>query len=91
VPEGMIVLTGCAVLVAALMHWRIGRFWVASLFSGFATFILFFMICFLFERLPAQRGIAPLVLISGYGYLVAVIVGLLRKGISWGWRRASAP
>lgn len=79
IPQGMIVLSVVAVVMAALTHWRIRNFWLASVTSGIATFAVFYVTCLLQAGPPEPTGAKAFALFAGFGFVVAIVAGLVGK------------
>jgi hypothetical protein len=77
----MIVLLVVAIVVAAVTHWRIRNFWLASVTGGIATFALFYAVCFLQAGPPEPTGAKAFALFAGFGFVVAVAVGFVTKAL----------
>ena len=76
VPDGIVILAGIAVAVAAVCHWRLRGFWRASLVSAVAAPLLFFVASLVQERgVPAPLSLEAFALFCGFSLLVAVVVG----------------
>jgi hypothetical protein len=74
-PTGMAVLLGIALVVALFSHWRIHRFWRASLVSAAATPAVFLAACLVQAGLPDPLEPLALAYFSGFGFVVAVLSG----------------
>ena len=80
-PTGMVVLLSIAVAVSVAAHWRIRRFWLASLLSALVTTAAFFVASYLQAGIPTSFEPRPIAYFTGFGLLVAVVIGLLLKAI----------
>ena len=78
-PQGVIVLFVIAIVMAVVTHWRIRSFWLASVASGVATFVVFYVVCFLQAGPPEPTGTKAFALFAGFGFIVAVVAGLAAK------------
>ena len=85
-PTGMVVLLAVAVVVAAITHWRVHRFWRATVMSALATVAVFFVLCLLQAGLPDPLEPRAIALFGGFGLLVATVMGVLVRAA-----RASLP
>jgi hypothetical protein len=74
-PTGMAVLLGVSLIAAVVAHWRIERFWSASLVSAVATVAVFFAVCLAQAGMPNPLEPLALVYFAGFGFLVAVVMG----------------
>ena len=68
-----------AVVMAAVTHWRLRNFWLASAVSGIATFAVFYVVSFLQSGPPEPTGAKSFALFAGFGFIVAVVAGLFAK------------
>jgi len=75
-PTGMVVLTAIALAVAVVSHWRIQRFWRASLLSAVLAPILFLLACILQTGVPNPLLPVAFAYFTGFALLVAVVVGM---------------
>lgn len=78
-PTGMVVLLGIALVVSVAAHWRIRRFWLACLLSAVVTTAGFLVASFLQAGVPTSLEPRPIVYFTGFGLLVAIVMGLLVK------------
>ena len=76
-PTGMLVLLVIALVVWAISHWRVRRFWPATLMSAIATTTLFAAASFIQAGVPTSFEPRPLAYFTGAGLLVAMVMGLL--------------
>ncbi len=78
--QGMIVLIVIATLVAGVSHWRIRNLWIASVVSGVATCAVFYVASFIQEGgAPQPATVKAFALFAGFGFVVAVLTGLVSK------------
>ena len=68
-----------AIVMAVISHRRIRSFWLASVASGIATFAVFYVVCLLQAGPPEPTGAKAFALFAGFGFIVAVVAGLLGK------------
>lgn len=80
-PTGMVVLLGIALIASVVAHWRIRRFWPASLLSALATTAAFAVASYLQAGVPTSLEPRPMAYFTGFGLLVAVVVGLLARAV----------
>jgi hypothetical protein len=80
---GTLVFLGIAIGVAVLSHWRIRRFWLASLVSAVATFVIFLVASTIQAglRLPDSLGVVSFLFLAGSAFLIAAIVGFVVASI----------
>jgi hypothetical protein len=74
-PTGMTVLLGVSLIAAVVAHWRIERFWPASLVSAVVTVAAFFAVCLVQAGTPNPLEPLALVYFGGFGFVVAVVFG----------------
>jgi hypothetical protein len=75
-PTGMIVLLTIAFGVAAICHWRIRRFWRATVVTALVTPAIFFIASTIQGGLPDPLRPVALVYFAGFALLIAMLVGL---------------
>jgi hypothetical protein len=78
-PQGMVVLLAIAFVAAVISHWRIRSFWFASAVGSVVTVAVFYVACFFQAGPPEPTGIAPFAMFAGFGFIVALCIGLLAK------------
>ncbi|MCD9047087.1 hypothetical protein [Luteimonas sp. MHLX1A] len=76
VPTGMIVLASVAVIAALIMHWRMRKFWLASVASAASTVAVFLVLSVIQQRgLPDPLEPLAFFYFALFGLVVAIIVG----------------
>ena len=78
-PTGVTVLILIAVVAAALVHWRIKRFFLASTISALCSVGVFFIASTLQAGIPDPLEPIALVYFFGFAFLIALAIGVLGR------------
>ena len=77
VPTGVTVLILISVVAAALAHWRIKRFFLASTISALCSVGFFFIASTLQAGIPDPLEPIALIYFFGFAFLIALAIGAL--------------
>ena len=78
-PTGVTVLILIAVVAAALMHWRIKRFFLASTISALCSVGVFFIASTLQAGIPDPLEPPAVAYFFGFAFLIALGIGALAR------------